>query len=164
MLRPLVHGQMHRDELVAQSDGLSGTASASASGFTELGYEFGDCDQCVDVQLSLTLDENPAETGYSLSCDDTVVWNMPRYSFLTSEGLAHKTITDSACVDSFACCILTIQDSPLWQDGLTSPQAGRPGRFSTTYGDAIVAEYNGATDGPFINLSYEFGECGTAVR
>jgi hypothetical protein len=49
----------------------------------------------------------------------------------------------------------------LWQDGLTSPQLDRPGNFKLIYDGDTVAEYDGAVDGPFVSLSFEFGQCGS---
>lgn len=115
-----------------------------------------DNDNCVDVQLELIFDEFPSEVGYLLRCESDLIWNVPRGSFLPSQG-GFQVTNDDACVPASACCDFTVFDSVVFQDGMISPQEGIPGQFEVTYGNRIVASYNGETDGGYEALSFEFG-------
>jgi len=103
--------------------------------FEMLSYEFGDCGatNCSPVSLTLTLDEEPGDTSYSLVCDDQVFWKVDRYHFSNRD---HETVTNTTCVSPTACCIFTIldEDCQPFNTGLTSPfTKEEPGRFEVLY-------------------------------
>lgn len=106
----------------------------------------------MDVSLNLQLDEFPYESGYSLVCDGTTIWNVPVHTFLEAEKWAFATVTEKTCVSPYACCEFVVEDE--FEDGLTATE---PGNFHLVYGDETVAQYDGSDH--FGTLEYVFGMC-----
>ena len=128
--------------------------------YETLEYCFGpDCpvdsnESCDPVFLSLVTDEHPQEIQYSLICDGF-------YEMYAARGSISKvlgTTIDSACIyldDS--CCQFIMEDSPIYQDGLTSPISGQPGSFSLRTATEEFAYYDGSVG--YEKLTYNFGSC-----
>jgi hypothetical protein len=109
-------------------------------------------DECANgeelVVLNILLDSTPEQTGYSLVCDMSDLWEKTAD---TAE--PDSWLTDTVCVPESAQCTFSISDSA--SDGLLDG-----GWYSLTFGATTVAVYDYT---PFTENTYCFGQgCTTA--
>jgi hypothetical protein len=103
------------------------------------------------VILEIQLDENTNETGYSLICDDEIIWNVPVGTLLDRP--AGTWIVEQSCVDkNVTVCDYTIEDSG--GDGFTG---GEYGFFTLVFDATTVAFSEYGKLEPFTKRSYCFG-------
>jgi len=81
---------------------------AASAGRSNSSKQASSDDACSTVKLSIDFNAEPASFGYSLVCDDALLWDQPPdVSFTTP----YDRFSDEICVDAFACCDFTIVDS-----------------------------------------------------
>jgi hypothetical protein len=107
--------------------------------------------ECQDLSLTFKLDNHPGQTGYSLKCDNEMIWNKPIGTFNRNNALT--TISElQSCVAKTSTCVFTVFDRE--GDGL-----GNKGSFLLTYGTTIVADYDGSSpDNAFTQISFCLGK------
>lgn len=117
------------------------------------------------LEVVLTLDAYPSETGLYMECRDGVEASLdvPRGTFIPAQQF--ETVVEATDCVNFEtdCCEVTILDSVMFGDGLTGTEDGLFGGFEiivkTATEDHVVAVYDGgAADAEeFVEKSYSFG-------
>eukprot|EP00339_Tiarina_fusa_P006414 CAMPEP_0116997094 /NCGR_PEP_ID=MMETSP0472-20121206/661_1 /TAXON_ID=693140 ORGANISM="Tiarina fusus, Strain LIS" /NCGR_SAMPLE_ID=MMETSP0472 /ASSEMBLY_ACC=CAM_ASM_000603 /LENGTH=259 /DNA_ID=CAMNT_0004695893 /DNA_START=77 /DNA_END=856 /DNA_ORIENTATION=- len=111
-----------------------------------------------EVLFTLFLDEDSnKENGWTMQCDDEVIWNVPTGILLETSGfrtrLHRPFIRNTACIPETATCTFTIEDT--WGDGLQYP-----GYYTLKYGATTISVYDRK---PFTENSVCFGPGCTVV-
>lgn len=108
-----------------------------------------------EVSWDILFDAEPEETGWSLQCEDDMVWSVPALSYSGSS--ANTWATHKACVtENVTLCTFTLQDSD--GDGL-----GEDAYYLLKFGARTVAVSNEASS--FTELSFCFGtDCDTNIE
>jgi hypothetical protein len=116
----------------------------------EVAQEVADLEtECNPIVFDIQLDSKPAETSFTLTCGDEVVWDV------AGQNKPFHNIKLEECIPHDACCSLTIRDQG--NDGLTLGNKTHSGYFAleADYQDKI--RYYGADGMQFGSLSVAFG-------
>ncbi len=101
--------------------------------------------------LEIQLDDNADETGYTLLCDNEMIWQVP-IGGLSDQPAGTFKIERSCIRSTVSICNFTLSDDG--RDGITGSENGF---LTLSYGAATVAYLEYGKDAPFKEFSFCFG-------